>query len=126
MARSCRTWVLVADDVKANIFVADTPREPLRAVPGTDFRSPATQAPAGGAMFDGAWDDARHLAQRTASYLEQAAVDARFEQLVLVGPRTVIGELRHALGRDAARRVVALLANDRVPARLTRLPAAAI
>lgn len=125
MPCSRRTWVLVADDVKAHIYVADTPKDALRAVPGTDFRTPAARATTTGTSFDGAWDDTLHFAQRTASYLEQAAVDARFERLVLVAPRALLGYLRRALGRDAARRLVGLLPTDRLATRLTRLPAAA-
>lgn len=105
-----RTWFLVADDVKANIFVADAAEAALRPVPGTDFRTPCAArrlTPSKDAV-DGQWDSPRRFAQRAAAYLEQAAIDARFDRLVLVAPRPMLGDLWRALGRDAARRLAAL------------------
>jgi protein required for attachment to host cells len=134
------TWILVADGARARVFAANRPGKGLReALPmafvGVNLPARARAHDRPGRAFD-RFGPGRHdlrgnanphgraktaLARDVARHLEDAARRARFDRLVVVAPPRALGEVRAALGPEAARRVVAEVGKD-----LSRLPKARI
>ncbi|WP_412051452.1 host attachment protein [Hoeflea sp. Naph1] len=129
-------WVVVADGEKA-LFLENTgtPNNPaLQVFNAFEQPNPKTAAQGRdrpGRLTDGAGNAHRSAVQDTdwhrlakhefareiASVLEKSALADRFEQLVLVAPAVVIGELRKSLSRSATDRIISELNKD-----LTRHP----
>ncbi|KGF70950.1 Host attachment protein [Hoeflea sp. BAL378] len=124
-------WVVVADGEKA-LFLsnAGTPDRPeLEVFTGFEQPNPRT-ADQGvdrpGRLSDGMGNAHRSAVQETdwhrlakhefaqeiASVLEQHALADRFEQIVLVAPAVIMGELRKQLGKSVTSRIVAEVAKD--------------
>ena len=122
------TWILVCDGARGRIFTQPRPLEPLSVVSAAEHpesrghtRDLGSDKP--GRSHDSSHSGARHsmaprvdwhnfektlFAQEMAAILEKAAEAKAFDQLILVAPPRVLGDLRPALGRHAA----ALLAGD--------------
>ncbi|MBU4527639.1 MAG: host attachment family protein [Hoeflea sp.] len=124
-------WVVVADGEKA-LFLsnAGTPDRPaLEVFTGFEQPNPRT-ADQGvdrpGRLADGAGSAHRSAVQETdwhrlakhefahqiASLLEQNALADRFEQLVIVAPAVIMGELRKSWSKSVSGRIIAEVAKD--------------
>tara|TARA_R110002020_G_scaffold136630_15_gene304767 strand:- start:19393 stop:19842 length:450 start_codon:yes stop_codon:yes gene_type:complete len=129
-------WVLVADGEKALFLVnADTPDHPALEVfnafeqPNPRTAAQGTDRP--GRLSDGLGNAHRSAVQETdwhrlakhefaheiASLLKQNALADRFEQIVIVAPAVIMGELRKSLSEAVSSRIIAEVAKD-----LTRHP----
>ena len=124
-------WVVVADGEKALFLVnAGTPDSPeLEVFTGFEQPNPRT-ADQGvdrpGRLSDGMGSAHRSAVQETdwhrlakhefaheiASMLEQNALADGFEQVVIVAPAVILGELRKSFGKPVSSRVVAEVAKD--------------
>jgi len=124
-------WVVVADGEKA-LFLenAGTPDKPaLHVFNGFGQPNPKTAAQGEdrpGRLSDGMGNAHRSAVQETdwhrlakhefahkiASVLEQNAQADRFEQIVIVAPAVVMGELRKSLGDAVTKRIVSEVAKD--------------
>lgn len=124
-------WVVVADGEKALFLVnSGTPDKPaLQVFNAFEQENPRT-AEQGvdrpGRFSDGMGSAHRSAVQETdwhrlakhefarevASVLDKSAQSARFEQLVLVAPAVVMGELRKSMARTVSDRIVAEVAKD--------------
>lgn len=122
------TWILVCDGARGRIFTQPRPLEPLSVVSSAEHpeshghtRDLGSDKP--GRTQDSSHSGARHsmaprvdwhafektrFAQEMAAVVEKAATAKAFDQLILVAPPRVLGDLRQALGSQAA----ALLAGD--------------
>jgi protein required for attachment to host cells len=120
-----RTWIVVADGVRARIFVdwgaaggeprpvpvadLEGDRRPTREIgaerPGRTQESATTARHAYAPRVD--WHQfAKHLfAKRVAALIEQAFERKAFDELILVAPPKALGELRAALHRDVHRHI---------------------
>ena len=131
--KTITTWVLVADGAKARLLERDTPNAPL--VPASDkcFSESEARAPTRdlgadrpGRVHESA-DTTRHamaprvdwhrfakeqFAKSVAAALEEAALEKKYEALVLVAPPQTLGDLRGALGRHAKAMVTQEVAKD--------------
>lgn len=136
--KSTTTWIVVADGAKARILERAGARGPLSLVSGQVFAEAEARRPTRetgsdrpGRVYESA-DSARHamaprvdwrrfakeqFARGIAGILEEAALDKKYEALVLVAPPRVLGDLRSALGRHTAALVTREIARD-----LTNLP----
>lgn len=142
MPQTKRTWILVADAAQARIYLTEAPGAKLRALPDAEFQNPEahghtrdlgsdrpgrTQESVGGAhhslepRVDWHREAKRDFAKRIAAYLDQAALDTRFDRLILVAPPTTLGDLRGALGRHSSERVTGELAKDLTKLSMTEL-----
>lgn len=129
-------WVLVADGEKALFLVnAGTPDHPALEVfnafeqPNPRTAAQGTDRP--GRLSDGMGNAHRSAVQETdwhrlakhefaheiASLLKQNALADRFEQIVIVAPAVIMGELRKSLSEAVSSRIIAEVAKD-----LTRHP----
>lgn len=124
-------WVLIADGEKA-LFLenAGTPDHPeLHVFTAFGQANPRTSAQGEdrpGRLADGMGSAHRSAVQETdwhrlakhefahkiASLLEQEAQADRFEQLVIVAPSVIMGELRKSLSGHVSDRIVAEVAKD--------------
>ncbi|MEM5495621.1 host attachment family protein [Hoeflea sp. AS16] len=129
-------WVLIADGEKA-LFLENngTPDNPdLRVFNGFEQPNPRTSeqgADRPGRLSDGAGSAHRSAVQETdwhrlakhefahkiAALLERDAQANRYEQLIIVAPAVIMGELRKSLSDSVTSRIVAEVAKD-----LTRHP----
>ena len=136
--KTLTTWVLVADGSKARLLERVGANAPLTPATGKCFseseaRSPTRDLGADrpGRVHESA-DTARHameprvdwhrfakaqFAKSVARALEKAAVDRKYEALVLVAPPQTLGDLRLALGQHSRALVAGEIAKD-----LTNLP----
>ena len=132
------TWVLVADGAKARLLERIGVNAPLIPVPGKEFSEPESRTPTRdigadrpGRVRESA-NTARHameprvdwhryakeqFAKSVAGALEEAALQKKYEALILVAPPQALGDLRSALGQHARRLVAGEIAKD-----LTNLP----
>lgn len=126
------TWVVVADGQRAAVFHNDGPGKGLQAVEGLGgARSGARShdmvsdkpgrmqgfAGASGAASMTARTDPHELeearfTEHLAGEINQAALEKRFDRLILAAPPRTLGILRQALSRHATERVVAELDKD--------------
>ena len=137
MTKKLRTWIMVADAARAQLFVNEGAQEPIAPVhslenPNAHLRDRDLVSDKPGRSIESvggahhAEDRVDHhraektaFARRIAEYVEQGAVDKKFDRLVLVAPPHMLGDLRGALGRQAQARVSHEIAKD-----LTKLPVA--
>jgi protein required for attachment to host cells len=129
------SWVLVADGEKA-LFLRnhqDTREYDLRVVWHTHSESPASHAqgsdrpgrtsvpssPRRAALQEADWHQLGEdrFAAKVAAILNHAAQDNAFEEIVLIAPPRVLGELRTELTSQAMKKVVA-----EIPKTLTNHP----
>ena len=133
------TWILVADGARARVYENAGPGKGLAPVAGASFavdhppsRDIGTERP--GRVHESLGDGSRHaIAPRVdwhqhekhlfakAMARELGAASERYDRLVLVLPPKSLGELRAALDKTAAGKVVATLDKD-----LTNTPQAAL
>ena len=133
-----RTWIVVADAGRARVFRPGRPDEGFVPVEGGSFDNPnvhdatrdlGTDRPGRSVESVGA---ARHaqeprvdlhrqaksnFAKLIAEYVDRGAQDKKFDDLVLVAPPQMLGDLRAALGKQSADRIVSTIDKD-----LTKLP----
>lgn len=133
------TWIALADGAKALILVNEgSDSEPLlRVVTKSGLENPPThehgtdrpgRMPGPGAVHRSAVDqtdwhefEETRFVREFSARLSRAASAGRFDRLILVAPPKVLGELREALEKAAAARVVDEVAKD-----LTKHPVAEI
>jgi protein required for attachment to host cells len=135
MARST-TWIAVADSAHATIYAQTAPGAPLAAVPDGVLTSPNLKgreivSDRPGRSFDSA-GQGRHamesevdprrqetiaFVREVAARLEDHAKRGDFDRLILVAPPRTLGELRAALGKNAASRIAAEIPKDFVALR---------
>jgi protein required for attachment to host cells len=124
-------WVLIADGEKA-LFLENTgtPDNPeLHVFNGFQQANPKTSSQGvdrPGRLSDGMGNQHRSAVQETdwhrlakhefahkiASLLEQDAQADRYEQLVVVAPSVILGELRKSISGSVSSRIVAEVAKD--------------
>ncbi|HUC63363.1 MAG TPA: host attachment protein [Alphaproteobacteria bacterium] len=115
-----RTWILVADATRARVLKDEGrgaglepaldrgfhhPLEPVHEMgserPGHGHQSANAGRFAIEPRADWARAEHRHFADELSHALEAHARAKDFDRLVLIAPSRMLGELRHALGRDA-------------------------
>jgi len=138
MAKTRRTWVMVADAARARFFVSEG--HDILPVDGATMENPAAHGfsrdlgsdkPGRSMESVGGMHHAEEprtdphravkadFARRVADYVEQNAAANKFDDLVMVAPPQMLGDLRSALGRHAAARLTGTAAKD-----LMKIPAA--
>lgn len=138
MTKAKRTWVIVADAARARFFLSEGPD--MRPLDDATFENPAAHGHSRDLVSDKpgrsieSVGGARHaeepkhdphragkaaFARRMADFVEQNARDDKFDDLVMVAPPQLLGDLRHALGRHAAARLIGAAPKD-----LMKIPAA--
>lgn len=137
MMKTRRTWIAVADAACARFFVREG--HDILPIAGPTFENPAAHGYSRDLVSDKpgrsieSVGEARHaqepkhdphraaktaFARRVADYAEQGALNDEFDDLVMVAPPQMLGDLRSALGRHAAARLIGTAAKD-----LMNLPA---
>ena len=138
MAKTRRTWVMIADAARARFFmseghdivpvdgailenpaahghsrdlVSDRPGRTIESVGGAHHAQEPRTDPHRAAKAD--------FAQRVADYVEKNALAKKFDDLVIVAPTQMLGDLRAALGQHAAALLVGTAHKD-----LMKIPAA--
>ncbi|HTP82696.1 MAG TPA: host attachment protein [Alphaproteobacteria bacterium] len=138
MAKTRRTWVMIADAACARFFmteghdilpvdgavlenpaahghsrdlVSDRPGRTIESVGGAHHAQEPRTDPHRAAKAD--------FAKRVADYVETNAAANKFDDLVMVAPPQMLGDLRGALGRQASARLAGTAAKD-----LMKIPAA--
>ncbi len=110
------TYILVADNVRARIFTAETPASPLEEIDALAHsegrlhdREMTSDLPGkiknvggiGGHAFEQPTDPKKHeaslFAHRIAVYLEDAKNENKFEQLLIIAEPSFLGLLRNQL-----------------------------
>jgi protein required for attachment to host cells len=136
--KTVTTWVLVADGAKARLLERDAPTAPLvpaseKCFSESEARAPSRELGADrpGRVHESA-DTTRHamaprvdwhrfakeqFANSVAEALEEAALQKKYEALILVAPPQTLGDLRGSLGRHTRALVTQEVAKD-----LTNLP----
>lgn len=134
--KKTKTWLVVADGARAQIFVNEGPGRGLQPALGYELasskaptRARGTDKPgrsgdrAGGSghavepRIDLHQDAKMRFAAETAAVLDQAAAEGAFDRLVLVAPPKMLGALRGALKNGARDRIAGELGKD-----LTHVP----
>lgn len=125
------TWILVCDGARARILVNrgrktglreienaehEDARRPTRELgtdkPGRAYESTGASRHAMAPPTDWHRFEKAHFAKEMASIVNAAALEGRFDRLVLVAPPRVLGDLREALGPQARERVVGEIGKD--------------
>jgi protein required for attachment to host cells len=136
--KTVTTWILVADGAKARLLEREGLNAPLTPASDKCFSESEARAPARdigtdrpGRVHESA-DTTRHamaprvdwhqfakeqFAKSVAGALEEAALEKRYDELVLIAPPETLGNLRGALGQHARTLVAGEVAKD-----LTNLP----
>jgi len=109
------TFILVADNVRARIFTAETPSSPLQEIEAlahtegrlhdremtSDLPGKVKGEGKMGHAFEQATDPKKHeadnFAHRIAQYLEEAHNEKKFEQLLIIAEPSFLGLLRNQL-----------------------------
>jgi protein required for attachment to host cells len=109
------TFILVADNVRARIFTAETPSSPLQEIEAlahtegrlhdreitSDFPGKIKGEGSVGHAFEQPTDPKKHeaenFAHRIAQYLEEAHNEKKFEQLLIIAEPSFLGLLRNHL-----------------------------
>ena len=131
-----RSWIVVADGAKARIFENHGPGKGLSARPKEEMhhalppsrdidadrpgRSYDRMGPGRHAMeppTDAHREEKRRFADELAHHLNAAAQNGSFDRLILVAAPKTLGDLRQALGKDAAAKLDGELSKD-----LTQIP----
>jgi protein required for attachment to host cells len=141
--RSSRTWVVIADSVRAKVLIQARSGDALTALAGAEFHSPdpshhardlgsdrpsrSIESVGGGRHAIEPKHDARRLtaagfAGDLAGFLEHHAQEDNFDRLVIVAPSRMLGNFRNALGRHAEKKLVAELNEDLTKTPVRELP----
>jgi protein required for attachment to host cells len=117
------TFILVADNVRARIFTAETPSSPLQEIEAlahtegrlhdreitSDFPGKIKGEGSVGHAFEQPTDPKKHeadnFAHRIAQYLEEAHHANKFEQLLIIAEPSFLGLLRNQLTEQIKKRV---------------------
>ena len=112
------TFILVADNVRARIFTAETPSSPLEEIEAmahtegrlhdreitSDFPGKIKGEGSVGHAFEQPTDPKKHeadnFAHRIAHYLEEAHNANKFEQLLIIADPSFLGLLRNQLSEQ--------------------------
>jgi protein required for attachment to host cells len=137
MPKKSRTWIMVADAARAQLFLNEGPQEPIEPIDSMENpnahlrdRDLVSDKPGrsiesvGGAhhaeeRIDHHRADKAAFARRVAEYVDRGAAEKKFDKLVLIAPPQMLGDLRGALGQHSQARVTHQVAKD-----LTKLPVA--
>ena len=115
------TWIVLADGARGRILVQERIGSPLRRafdeedLAGERRREPASERP-GRSIYDPR-SDPQDKAERAfclfvAGLVSRAALERRFERLILVAPPQMLGDLRKALSPHARNLVTSELAKN--------------
>lgn len=126
-----RSWIVVADGSQARIFENQGPGKGITALPAQEMhktprptrdinadrpgRSHDRFGPGRHAMenpSDAHREEKRRFADLLAEHINEAALNSRFDRLVLVAPPKTLGDLRQALGKEAAAKLDGELPKD--------------
>ncbi len=131
MAKRRRTWVMIADAARAQFFMSEG--HDILPVEGAGLENPAAHGHSRDLVSDkpgrtiesvGGMRHAEEprtdphraakadFAKRVAAYLETNAAADKFDDLVLVAPPQMLGDLRGALGRQSSARLAGTAAKD--------------
>ena len=117
------TYILVADNVRARIFTAETPSSPLEEIEAlahtegrlhdrditSDFPGKIKSEGSVGHAFEQPTDPKKHeadnFAHRIAHYLEEAHNEKKFEQLLIIAEPSFLGLLRNHLSEQIKKQV---------------------
>jgi len=126
-----RSWIVIADGAQARILENTGPGKGLTPLPEKEMhqtphpsreinadrpgRTHDRMGPGRHAMeppSDPHREEKRHFATELASHLNAAVLKNSFDRLVLVAPAKTLGDLRHALSKEAAAKVDGELSKD--------------
>ena len=128
--KPAKTWVLVADGASARVFDFHAGQRSLHRVHAMDseearMKTSEIMSDNEGRRSDtgpnqrstvGPADAQRHakgeFSQDVAAWLDKAAAEHRYEKLVLVAAPQMLGDLRKALSKPAAEKVMKEVAKD--------------
>ena len=117
------TLILVADNVRARIFTAETPSSPLEEIEAmahtegrlhdrditSDYPGKIKGEGSVGHAFEQPTDPKKHeadnFAHRIAHYLEEAHNEKKFEQLLIIAEPSFLGLLRNHLSEQIKKQV---------------------
>lgn len=138
MPKARRTWIMVADAAQARFFVSeagqlrphdeasfDDPTAHVRSHDLVSDRPGRTMESVGGAhhaeepRVDPHRAAKAAFAKRVADFVEKSAIEEKFDDLFVVAPPQMLGDLRSALGRHSTARLVGTAPKD-----LTKIPTA--
>jgi protein required for attachment to host cells len=136
-----RSWIVIADGARARILENTGPGKGLTALPAEEMhhihppsrdivadrpgRSHDRMGPQRHAMeppSDAHREEKRRFADELAELLNTAARMDSYDRLVLVAPAKTLGDLRQALGKEAAAKVDGELSKDLTPIADHELP----
>lgn len=131
-----RSWIVIADGAQARVFENHGPGKGLTALPSEEMhkiprpsraiaadrpgRSHDRMGPGRHAMeppTDPHREEKRRFADLLAEHLNEAAQAGSYDRLILVAAPKTLGDLRKALGKDAAAKLDGELDKD-----LTKVP----
>lgn len=104
------TWVVVADCDSATIYTIRRGMARLRRC--AELRYPRAVAADGIDPAGGGEAQARHFAAQVARLVEDASLDRRFDELILVAAPAFLAILRDSLSRAVRDAIVAEIARD--------------
>ena len=129
-----KSWIVIADGARARILENTGPGQGLTPLPAEEMhhshkpsrdinadrpgRSHDRMGPQRHSMeppTDAHREEKRRFAEELAELLNTAARLNSYDRLVLVAPAKTLGDLRQALGKEAAARVDGELAKDLTP-----------
>lgn len=131
MPKAKRIWVMVADAARARLYISDGhdvwpadeatfenpdahghSRDLISDRPGRSFESVGSARHAEEPKHDPHRAAKTAFARRVAEYVEHGALTDEFDDLVMVAPPQMLGDLREALGQHAAARLIGTAAKD--------------
>ena len=139
--KATRTWIVVADGATARLFENRGPGRGMAPLSDGEMHGPHAATRELGSERPGRVHDRKgpgrhamapradwHAQQKqdflkaVAARLDHAAAGKAFDRLILVAPAKALGELRRALGREAAARVAGELPKDLTKVAVPELP----
>lgn len=131
MPKPKRIWVMVADAARARLYISDGrdvrpadkstfenpdahghSRDLVSDRPGRSFESVGGARHAEEPKHDPHRSAKSAFARRIADYVEHSALNDEFDDLVMVAPPQMLGDLREALGQHAAARLIGTAPKD--------------
>lgn len=142
MTKARRIWIMVADAARARFFISeggklrpndeasfDDPAAHLRSRDLVSDRPGRTVESVGGAhhaeepRVDPHRAAKTAFARRVAEFVEQSAIADKYDDLLMVAPPQMLGDLRGALGRHAAARLIGTAPKDLIKIPISELQA---